>query len=54
MVVGINANDSVMSVVMHHERLLSAGRQGALGHDSLLQEVGGLSRQVQNEVLGVQ
>jgi hypothetical protein len=52
-VVGINANDSVMSVVMHHERLLSEGGKGLSGLILSCKSVGGLSRQVHNEVLGV-
>lgn len=53
-VVGINANDSVLSVVMHHERLLNEGGKGFAGLILSCKSVGGLSRQVHDEVLGVE
>jgi dethiobiotin synthetase len=52
-VAGFNANDSLMSVVMHHQRLLSQHGQGLSGLILSCKSVGGLSRQVANEILGV-
>ena len=49
MVVGINANDSVLSVVLHHQRLIS--QHGKLSGLILsCRQVGGLSQQVRNEL----
>jgi len=53
-VAGINANDSVLSVVMHHQRLLSQHGTGLSGLILSCRQVGGLSQQVYNELLTVQ
>ncbi len=52
-VAGINANDSVLSVVMHHQRLLSQDGPGLSGLILSCRQVGGLSQQVYNELLTV-
>jgi len=49
-VVGINANDSVLSVVLHHERLLSQHGKGLSGLILSCRQVGGLSQQVRAEL----
>ncbi|MFO7696831.1 MAG: AAA family ATPase [Anaerolineae bacterium] len=49
-VVGINANDSVLSVVLHHERLLSQNGKGLSGLILSCRQVGGLSQQVRSEL----
>ena len=49
-VVGINANDSLFSVVLHHQRLLSEHGAGLTGLILSCREVGGLSQQVSNEL----
>jgi hypothetical protein len=53
-VAGINANDSVLSVVMHHQRLISQQGNGLSGLILSCRQVGGLSQQVLNELLTVQ
>ena len=52
-VAGINANDSLMSVIMHHQRLLSEHGQGLSGLILSCKSVGGLSRQVSNELQAI-
>ncbi len=49
-VVGINANDSVLSVVLHHQRLISQHGKGLSGLILSCRQVGGLSQQVRNEL----
>jgi dethiobiotin synthetase len=49
-VVGINANDSVLSVVMHHQRLISQAGTGLSGLILSCRQVGGLSQQVRSEL----
>lgn len=52
-VAGINANDSVLSVVMHHQRLISQHGVGLSGLILSCRQVGGLSQQVLSELLTV-
>jgi hypothetical protein len=49
-VVGINSNDSVLSVVLHHQRLLSQDGKGLSGMILSCRQVGGLSQQVRSEI----
>jgi uncharacterized protein len=49
-VVGINANDSVLSVVLHHQRLISQSGSGLSGLILSCRQVGGLSQQVRSEL----
>jgi dethiobiotin synthetase len=49
-VVGINANDSLFSVVLHHQRLISEHGSGLTGLILSCKEVGGLSQQVRSEL----
>lgn len=49
-VVGINANDSVLSVVLHHQRLLGEKGVGLSGLILSCKQVGGLSQQVLSEL----
>ncbi len=53
-VAGINANDSVVSVVLHHRRLLSDYGVGLSGLILSCRLVGGLSQQIYSELLGVE
>ncbi len=49
-VLGINANDSLFSVVLHHQRLISEHGTGLAGLILSCKEVGGLSLQVRGEL----
>ncbi len=52
-IVGINANDAILSVVLHHERLISAHGRGLSGLILSCKSVGGLSQQVRQEVISI-
>lgn len=47
---GINANDSLFSVVLHHQRLISEHGSGLAGLILSCKQVGGLSQQVRSEL----
>lgn len=53
-VAGINSNESVLSVVLHHQRLISQYNVGLSGLILSCRLVGGLSQQVHNELVEAQ